>query len=79
MSSGAEPTFIDFVLEGGIVRGRIQTGLGRVSDVLNQADQDYMTVEEATVMSVLTSYAAQPGAGDRPITLRPRAPVTKKR
>lgn len=34
---------------------------------------------EATVMSVLTSYAAQPGAGDRPITLRPRAPVTKKR
>jgi hypothetical protein len=34
---------------------------------------------EATVMSVLTSYAAQPGAGDRPITLRARAPVTKKR
>jgi hypothetical protein len=34
---------------------------------------------EATVMSVLVNYAAQPGGGDRPITIRPRPPGKKKR
>jgi hypothetical protein len=75
---GANVDAVENVLlneDGGFTRPmqRLPLGLKAAGGKTLEADP------EATVMSVLTSYAAQPGAGDQPITLRVRGAAKKKR